>query len=72
VCKITTRHVSYPYRHLPLSAGAPDTIDAVARSSRTARMTVFMMIALLRWTADGMLWLVMATVFITGTVRMKN
>jgi hypothetical protein len=72
VCKITTRHVSYPYRFLPLSAGAPDTIEAAARNSRRARMTVFMMIALLRRTADGMLWRVMATVFITGSVRMKK
>jgi hypothetical protein len=44
---MTTRHVSSPYRNLPLSAGAPDTTEVTARSSRTARMAVFMMIVLL-------------------------
>ena len=43
----TARHFAFPYRDLPISVGAPDTIEATARSSRTARMTVFMMIVLL-------------------------
>jgi hypothetical protein len=44
---MTTKYVSCPYRDLPLSGRATDTIETTARSSRTARMTVFMMIVLL-------------------------
>jgi len=40
------RHFAFPYRDLPVSVGAPDTIEATARNSRTARMTSFMIVLL--------------------------
>ena len=40
---ITAIHISSSCRDLPLSVGAPDTIEATARSSRTDRMADFMM-----------------------------
>jgi len=43
---ITAIHVSSPYRDLPLSVGAPETVEAPT-SIRTARMTGFMMIVVL-------------------------
>jgi hypothetical protein len=43
----TARQFAFPYRDLPLSVGAPDTIETTTRSSRIARMTVFMMTVLL-------------------------
>ena len=64
------RHFPFPYRDVPFSIGAPDTIEANAKSSRTARMTVFMMCCVAR-TADGMLWQVAATEVIARTVRRK-
>ena len=67
----TARHFTFPYRDLPLSVGAPDTIEATARSSRIARMTVFMMTVLFSW-PDGMLWQVTATEFIPISVRVRT